>query len=171
MKRQPTGGPSEQAASRRSALLQTLANRSQRLSWEGYRQVSEQLGHIDLTMPQAMVLMMLNDYEGRAKMSELARLTQASPGTLTGIVDRLTTGGLVARQRTDHDRRAVYVSLTTAGRAKVREIEAQRWGRTVRMMAGFSDDELEQFNDFLARFLAAMEATLELPAAESVVAP
>src|SRR5437763_757475 len=84
MKRQPTDAPPEHAASRRSALLQTLASRSQRLAWEGYRQTTEQLSRIGLTMPQAMVLMMLADYEGHAKMSDLARLALASAGTLTG---------------------------------------------------------------------------------------
>jgi DNA-binding MarR family transcriptional regulator len=155
--------PASPPPARREELLATLATRSQMLSLEGYRQLMDSMAQIGLTAPQASVLMLISRVAGRAKMSDLARQIQASAGNLTGIVDRLTAAGLVARERDAADRRAVYVSLTEAGRRKVEEIAAQRKAKMVEMMANFSDDEVAQFNDFLRRFLRALGASGDIP--------
>src|SRR4051812_36406248 len=154
---------SDRIASRRDDLLETLAARAQRLAMENYRQMMESMAQIGLTTPQASVLMMIHGFDGRGKMSDLVRLTQASAGNLTGIVDRLTAAGLVERERDAGDRRAVYASLTAAGKRKVQEIQAQRKAKMVQLMSDFSDDEVAQFNEFLRHFLLALGATGDIP--------
>lgn len=155
--------PEHPPAGGREELLAILAARSQMLALEGYRQLMDSMSRIGLTTPQASVLMMISRFAGRAKMSDLARHIQASAANLTGIVDRLTAAGLVTRERDVADRRAVYVELTEAGRRKVEAIAAQRKATMVEMMAGFSDEEVAQFNEFLRRFLLAVGATGDPP--------
>lgn len=45
--------------------------------------------------------------------------TMVTSGTMTARVDKLTARGLVTRRRDEHDRRAVQVALTEAGRDAV----------------------------------------------------
>jgi DNA-binding MarR family transcriptional regulator len=59
---------------------------------------------------------------GRATSRELARRCWVRPATLTGVVDTLVRAGLVARERHDGDRRQVWITLTSAGRERYREI-------------------------------------------------
>jgi DNA-binding MarR family transcriptional regulator len=47
---------------------------------------------------------------------ELARLERLQPQSLTRIIAELETGGLVARQPDQSDRRAVLITITDAGR-------------------------------------------------------
>ncbi len=53
----------------------------------------------------------------RVKMTGLARLTLRSKSGATRLVDRLEKAGLVSRETSPEDRRAVYVALTDSGRA------------------------------------------------------
>jgi DNA-binding MarR family transcriptional regulator len=74
--------------------------------------------------------------------SELALMADLSPATATGMLDGLEASGLVARVRSQRDRRVVLTSLTERGRALVDERHARFAPRWEAAMAGFSDQEL-----------------------------
>ena len=76
-----------------------------------------------LTVPQLLVLQALEGPEGRS-VGNIAQEVHLSQGTVTAIIDRLEVKQLVARQRSQQDRRKVRVTLTDAGRAKVSEAPA-----------------------------------------------
>jgi DNA-binding MarR family transcriptional regulator len=61
---------------------------------------------------------------GQAHHRELARHCWVRPATLTGIIDTLERDGYVERLRDDNDRRQVRISLTAAGRGRVRDLGA-----------------------------------------------
>ncbi len=69
-----------------------------------------------LTAPQLVVLQSLAR-SGPTKPSALSRDVSLSQPTVTAILDRLTTAGLVKRDRSDTDRRAVLAELTPEGEA------------------------------------------------------
>jgi DNA-binding MarR family transcriptional regulator len=69
-----------------------------------------------LTAPQLVVLQTLLR-AGPLKPSTLSREISLSQPTVTAILDRLEKAGLVARARSEIDRRAVLVELTDTGRA------------------------------------------------------
>lgn len=74
------------------------------------------LGELGLTYPQYLVMLVLWEH-GKVSVSDLgARLTLDS-GTLTPLLKRLESSGLVHRERDAEDERRVLVSLTDAGRS------------------------------------------------------
>jgi len=64
---------------------------------------------------------------GRLNMTELADCMSVALSTVTGIIDRLVAKEWVARERTEEDRRLVFVELTEKGQAMFQQDrEAQR---------------------------------------------
>jgi DNA-binding MarR family transcriptional regulator len=79
---------------------------------------------------------------GELSASELAGCADVSPGTATQMLDGLATAGLVARRRSELDRRSVLVSLTPRGHDLVAERKARYQGRWDEALAQFSAAEL-----------------------------
>lgn len=152
--------------SQRNRLLETIHSTIQTLAWENHKRSTELMKELDLTLPQGIVLLSLMSLGNRAKMSELIDLIQISGGTLTGIVDRLITAGMVARERDEADRRVVYVYLTEAGTTKVQAIQQANRVQLDLGMVGFSNQELEQFNTFLKKFVEAANTSTPEPVLE-----
>src|SRR6266540_3599593 len=119
-------------------------------------------------MPQMMTLLAIHD-SGSCRMGRLADVTQQSGGTLTGIVDRLIDDGLVERVRSASDRRVIEVTLTAAGRSRVRQVLDARREDIARILARFDASQLDQFERLLKLFLQGVRGTLaveERPARE-----
>ena len=75
------------------------------------QQFRSHFGRLDLTFPQALVLTVLGE-EGPVPISALAGRTGSANSTVSGIVDRLEKLGLAKRQRSETDRRVIYVCTT-----------------------------------------------------------
>ncbi|TWI55456.1 DNA-binding MarR family transcriptional regulator [Pseudomonas duriflava] len=82
-----------------------------------YRPLLEPLG---LTYPQYLVMLVLWERDG-LKVTEIGKRLRLDTGTLTPLVKRLETAGLVSRARLAEDERCVAVTLTEAGKA-LREV-------------------------------------------------
>jgi DNA-binding MarR family transcriptional regulator len=68
------------------------------------------------TVEQWRILLLLGDGRGH-RMSELAEFALLPAPTLTRLVDRMATDGLLYRRIDERDRRRVLVHLTRRGRA------------------------------------------------------
>ena len=64
-----------------------------------------------ITVPQGMVLGIISK-ENRIKITELSSKLSLPNSTVSGIIDRLEKQGMVARERSEEDRRVVYVSIS-----------------------------------------------------------
>lgn len=71
---------------------------------------------------QLRALFLLLD-EPEVTAGTLARVAEVNPASVTAMVDQLEAAGIVERRRDTEDRRAVKISLTEAGRIKVRAKE------------------------------------------------
>jgi DNA-binding MarR family transcriptional regulator len=71
---------------------------------------------LKLTYPQYLVMLVLWEHDGLT-VSEVGERLTLDSGTLTPLLKRLQTSGLLARQRDTEDERRVIVKLTAAGRA------------------------------------------------------
>ncbi len=86
--------------------------------------------------------------------AELAKIIAVDTGAMTRTLDRLEAKGLVARSRSQEDRRVVRLELTEAGQAIAREIPA-RISRTMQHhLRGFDAEELRMLTHFMQRMLA-----------------
>jgi DNA-binding MarR family transcriptional regulator len=119
-----------------------------------YRPVLEELG---LTYPQYLVMMVLWESEPRS-VRELGHELGLDSGTLSPLLKRLESLGLVERRRSVLDERRVDVSLTDAGR----DLSPKATGipRHLADAAGLSDAELEQLRGTLDRLTAALQRHL-----------
>lgn len=101
-----------------------------------YKPLLDPLG---LTYPQYLAMLVLWERDG-VSVSELGRRLLLDSGTLTPLLKRLESGGLVQRLRDAQDERRVLVQLTPAGRqlkAKAAQVPA-----SVACASGCSIDEL-----------------------------
>ena len=89
------------------------------------RAYRSRLSHIGLTYPQYLVMMVLWETDGIAVKTIAEHLHLDSP-TITPLLKRLESAGLVSRQRSASDERVVNVFLTGAGQliqARVAEMQ------------------------------------------------
>lgn len=77
-----------------------------------YKSLLDALG---ITYPQYLVLLVLWERDGLS-VSELGNRLFLDSGTLTPLLKRMETAGLVTRQRAQEDERRVHIALTDSSR-------------------------------------------------------
>ncbi len=74
------------------------------------------LAKLNLTYPQYLVMMVLWERDG-VTVSDIGERLFLDSATLTPLLKRLESSGLITRQRAASDERQVIVSLTNSGKA------------------------------------------------------
>ena len=115
-----------------------------------YKPMLDALG---ITYPQYLVLHALWEEDGRTIGAIAARLALDS-STITPLVKRLATAGLVARERDPADERSVRVRLTDAGRAM--QAESTCLARNVLARTGMTVDQIATLTDQIHRLRRAL---------------
>ncbi|WNG18923.1 MarR family transcriptional regulator [Cystobacter fuscus] len=93
------------------------------------------LQELELTYPQYLIMLLLWRQDGMA-VKDLGERLFLDSGTLTPLLKRLESAGLVKRERDARDQRVVLISLTPAGHelraraAKVPQAMAEAIGRS-----------------------------------------
>lgn len=106
------GAPRNRALQLEEQLCFALYSASRALT-RAYQPLLQPLG---LTYPQYLVMLVL--WEGKAlSVSELGERLALDSGTLTPLLKRLETSGLLERRRAAEDERVLRVSLTRRGAA------------------------------------------------------
>jgi DNA-binding MarR family transcriptional regulator len=82
---------------------------------ESRRLTKEEARKHELTGPQLTVIKLLAGV-GDLSLTRLSGLMQTRNSTVTGIIDRMESAGLVKRMRSETDRRVVHLRLTAAGK-------------------------------------------------------
>jgi DNA-binding MarR family transcriptional regulator len=113
-----------------------------------YRPILERL---DLTYPQYLVMLSLWEEDG-IRINQLSQKVRLDAGTLTPLLKRLETKGLLDRQRSEGDERARILVLTPAGKA----LEAQAQSIPDEMLC-----KVKMSGDELARLKALTEQVWE----------
>ncbi len=93
------------------------------------RRAAPSLEDQGITMGQFWALHLVSSL-GRTSLTAVARHLSVAPPTVCAKVDDLVRAGLVARHRSEKDRRTVELSLTPAGR----RVEAHVWRAIGRVM-------------------------------------
>ncbi len=96
-------------------------------------------------------------HEDGIPISELSRETGLAMTTLTGMLDRMETSGLVRRDRGDTDRRKILIFLTESAKALKDDYDEVTKEIGDIYYKGFSEEEIRQFEAYLRRILANVE--------------
>jgi len=88
-------------------------------------------------------------------------------GALTRVVDDLERRGLVRRERSRRDRRAVEIAITPAGRRVAQNTKKVIVGLLNELVAPFSDEEITTLIGLLQRMHAHLQDTAERESAAS----
>jgi DNA-binding MarR family transcriptional regulator len=103
------------------------------------------------------------DVYGPLSPSALARRAGLHPATMTGVLDRLERGGWIARERDAADRRAVVIKILRDRHAELMRSYSGMNRSMNKLLAKYSDGELEAIADFMRRAVdAGRGATEEL---------
>lgn len=113
------------------------------------------LGPLGLTYPQYLTLLALWEAD-RQSVSELGARLRLDSGTLTPVLKRLESAGLVARSRSRSDEREVEISLTPQGRAL--EISALDVRRDIVCRLGMTETEVKRLRDDIDKVLERLDA-------------
>jgi DNA-binding MarR family transcriptional regulator len=95
------------------------------------------------------------DAHGPLGPTELARRAGLHPATMTGILDRLERGGWIVRERDPADRRAVVVRAVRERYAELLRLYSGMSRSMNKLLADYSDSELETIADFMRRTVEA----------------
>ena len=125
--------------SRSALLLVKLGN-------EVMAQAEDPLAAIGLSGRQYIVLAVLSE-DAPPSQQELAGLCGLLPAQIVPVIDELERRGLVARQRSEADRRRSVVTLTPAGTKALKAADALG----DRLVAGLDEDTRRAAIDALSR--------------------
>ena len=105
---------------------------------------------------QGRILYVLWQEDG-IPISELSRETGLAMTTLTGMLDRMETSGLVRRDRGDTDRRKILIFLTERAKALKDDYDEVTKEIGDIYYKGFFEQEIRQFEAYLRRVLENLE--------------
>jgi MarR family transcriptional regulator, organic hydroperoxide resistance regulator len=112
------------------------------------------LRDLNLTYPQFIAMILLWEQDGQS-VSELGQKLALQSNTLTPMLKRLETLGLLKRSRDAADERQVRIGLTEAGR-KLRQ-RAFDIVRSVRKATGLEDKQFKELRDGVDALRQALE--------------
>ena len=138
-----------------------LARRFQQIAVAVFLAEVEGAGY-DLTPVQYAALRAMDDNPGLDQVT-LARLIAFDRTTITGVVDRLVTKGLITRQASSRDRRARELTITAAGRRTLRGITPAVEAAQRTMLRGLTDTEAEELLRLLQKAITACNELSRAP--------
>jgi MarR family transcriptional regulator, organic hydroperoxide resistance regulator len=112
------------------------------------------LDRFGITYPQYLAIVALSSKDGQ-KVSELGEKLFLESNTLTPLIKRLETAGLVSRVRDSEDERVVRVTLTPAGRSLADEALQCVPGEVLRA-TGMAGDDLDALNQIMVDLSSAL---------------
>jgi len=85
------------------------------------------------------------------RVGELAECTTIELSTLSHLLTRMSSSGLIRRRRTGEDQRSVIVSVTSEGRRVAQELEPLAAHHEEIALEGFAEDEARALKAMLRR--------------------
>ncbi|MBA1187488.1 MarR family transcriptional regulator [Pseudomonas entomophila] len=119
-----------------------------------YKPLLQTLG---LTYPQYLAMLVLWEHDGMT-VGEISQRLLTDPGSLTPLLKRLESEGLLKRNRSREDERVVQVQLTDKGR-QLRE-DARHVPNDILGASGRSQERLRQLQEDLLELRASLQKNL-----------
>ncbi|WP_028694899.1 MarR family winged helix-turn-helix transcriptional regulator [Pseudomonas cremoricolorata] len=119
-----------------------------------YKPLLQKLG---LTYPQYLAMLVLWEQDGLT-VGEISHRLLTDPGSLTPLLKRLESEGLLKRTRSRDDERVVIVELTTRGRT-LRD-KAQHMPQSITEASGRTAERLQALQAELVEIRASLQKNL-----------
>ena len=113
-----------------------------------------------VTPTQLSVLKLLHEI-GDLSLGTLSKEIRAHNSTVTGIVDRMETAGLVERARSDEDRRVWIIRLTAQGRKVAERARVSPWDMLRHALAELPSSDQEKLTSLLRKVAANVTSAVE----------
>jgi MarR family transcriptional regulator, lower aerobic nicotinate degradation pathway regulator len=126
---------------------------------QGHRLVGSHLSAERLRRQHYLVLAGIEELDSPAQ-AELGRLLRVDTGDLVALLGDLESAGYVSRQRSPADRRRNAITVTDAGRAALRRLDAIVEAANDALVACLSPAEREQLAALLTRVILGAEAAV-----------
>jgi predicted ArsR family transcriptional regulator len=102
------------------------------------------------------------DRMGDVTAGDLARLTGLTTGAITAAIDRLEKAGLARRERSETDRRKVFIRLCQSpAMARIAPFYEALGRESAQMVTRYSTAQLETIKDFCERCIEIMRRQTE----------
>ncbi len=115
--------------------------------------VDRELIQFDITAAQYVVFSRLGSHHPESA-AQLCKEFSYDPGAMTRMIDRLEKKMLLRRVRSPDDRRVLWLELTDPGKTILPALQSCSSGVAARLLRGFSQSDIEIFENLLERFLA-----------------
>ncbi|MGD9100137.1 MAG: MarR family transcriptional regulator [Anaerolineae bacterium] len=113
---------------------------------------------IEINPAQGRIMFVLWRDDG-ISINALAKRTSLGKSTLTSMLDRLEAAGYVRRVRSVQDRRSILIERTDKDRAWQEAYVQVSQEMSALYYAGFSEDEIGEFEGYLRRILDNLTAS------------
>ncbi|HEU4611218.1 MAG TPA: MarR family transcriptional regulator [Kofleriaceae bacterium] len=141
---------------RNKAALDRIVETAVYLQAESRRLAKEQCAKHGITATQLNALKLLQSV-GDLSLSDLSRRMSATNSAITGLVDRMVEGGLVAREQSTDDRRVWKIRLTAEGRAVAKKVDVAPWEILQDAVTALPQAELDQLIKTLVKLADHIE--------------
>lgn len=115
---------------------------------------------IGLTHGQPRVLRYVSMHDG-CKQADIANYYNIKGSTVSKIVDDLEKSGFLEKRQAENSRRSASLSLTEEGIVCFEKANAIQINMQKQMLSGFSEEEAEQFRNFIAKATKNLEEGLD----------
>lgn len=119
-----------------------------------------QIAEIGLSVGQPKILSFLTRHNG-CMQKDLAAMCDIEPATISRLLDKMETDGLITRTAVEGNKRAVSISLTERGRTRQEQVCEIRNRMEEFELRGFTDEEKVLFGQFLSRLYQNLTAAGE----------
>lgn len=126
------------------------------------RMIERHLVDHQVTAAQFKVVLLVSQKRASTP-AELVRLLNLDSGAMTRMLDRLEQKGLLTRERSQADRRQVYLRLTEAGEALGVQVPQIAADATNELTGCLTRAELDEFQRLMKKMLMAADALPQQP--------
>jgi DNA-binding MarR family transcriptional regulator len=110
-----------------------------------------------VSFTQWIALMHLGAHAGHMSATQLSKELGYDMGALTRVVDELERRGLLRRERSRRDRRAVEIAVTAAGRRQAESAKRMIVELLNELVDPYSDTEIATLIDLMQRMLVRLQ--------------
>jgi DNA-binding MarR family transcriptional regulator len=136
--------------SMRGGLLGFMLNETRNAN---FREIEKELAPLNITSAQFKIVVGIAHERART-LTEFARFFDYDPGAMKRLIDRIEEKGLIRRVPSPTDRRTIHLELTDEGERLYPMIMAAVIKVNGKLLDGFSDVEIAQFQYFLQRVVS-----------------